>query len=228
MGFERGFVFLRGNKVAPRFHELGVGSYVAFGKVAEFSGVLRIGEYLENVDRLGVRVVRRLCLDGFVDDEIVYDCRDLDGLPVLLITDPVRESTGLESFFETGAHFHVELALICDSSQGMQDVVLVLEPLFVVRGTEKGQGFLGKGRSEDVDERADKARVDVRLPFFLFFSDFAVERGKVVGLVGVFPDVIVLCNDELLGSLVVPARLLHFGFKRRRKGCFVTGSVDEE
>lgn len=126
MGFERGFVFLRGNKVAPRFHELGVGSYVAFGKVAEFSSILRIWEYLENVDRLGVRVVRRLGLDGLVDYEIVYDCRDLDGLSVLFVPDPVSESPGLETFFETGAHFHVELALICDSSQGMKDVVFVL------------------------------------------------------------------------------------------------------
>lgn len=126
MGFERGLVLGGFDEVAPRFHELGVGSYVAFGKVAEFSGVLRIGEYLENVDRLGVRVVRRLCLDGFVDDEIVYDCRDLDGLPVLLITDPVSESPGLETFFESGAHLHVELALIGDSGKGMQDIVFVL------------------------------------------------------------------------------------------------------
>ena len=70
--------------------------------------------------------------------------------------------------------------------------------------------------------------MDVRLPLLQVGSCFSVERGKVVGLVSVFPDVVILGNDELLGSLVIPARLLHFGFKGGRKGCFVTGSVDEE
>jgi len=70
--------------------------------------------------------------------------------------------------------------------------------------------------------------MDIRLPLIQIGSCFSVERGKVVGLVGVFPDVVILGNYELMGSLVIPACLLYFGFKGRRKGCFVTGSVDEE
>jgi len=225
---ERGLVLGGFDEISPRFHEFGVGSHVSFGKVAQFSRVLRIREYFENVNGLGVRVVRRFRLDGLVDYHLVHYRWDFDGFAVLLVSDTVSESTSLESFFETRSHLDMELRLVGYRGKGMQDVVLVLETLLVVGGTEKRQGFLGKGRSEHVYERADETGMYVRLPLLQVCSYFPVERGQVVGLVGVLPDIVVLRYDEFSGSHVVPACLFDFCREFGRKRDFFSCVSYEE
>lgn len=68
--------------------------------------------------------------------------------------------------------------------------------------------------------------MDVRLPFLKVGSSLAVQGRKVVGLVGVFPDVVVLGYYELESRVEVSASLLDFSCEMVLEGYFMLDISD--